>query len=216
MKFSLPHLKSVLGLAASCSLLSAGALEAKPGKDKDKGNGKDDSPGQSEEGKKGGKNKAYKHDEKAHERASKELRKDIDKDHKDFDKDFKDARKDAEKKDKEYAKWREKQFRDNDRDGVIRYFSEYRESEYGLPPGLAKNLRRGKPLPPGWRKKVNRGYVIEDNYRDDFYPLSYDLFPGLEVVPDTRLYRYGDRIVRVYEPRREVIDVIIVPTIRFD
>ena len=23
-----------------------------------------------------------------------------------------------------------------------------------LPPGLAKNLRRGKPLPPGWQKKV--------------------------------------------------------------
>ncbi len=23
-----------------------------------------------------------------------------------------------------------------------------------LPPGLAKNLRRGKPLPPGWQKKI--------------------------------------------------------------
>lgn len=23
-----------------------------------------------------------------------------------------------------------------------------------LPPGLAKNLQRGKPLPPGWRKKM--------------------------------------------------------------
>ncbi|MEZ5402105.1 MAG: hypothetical protein R2729_20700 [Bryobacteraceae bacterium] len=23
-----------------------------------------------------------------------------------------------------------------------------------LPPGLAKNLRRGKPLPPGWQKKM--------------------------------------------------------------
>jgi len=24
----------------------------------------------------------------------------------------------------------------------------------GLPPGLAKNLQRGKPLPPGWQKKM--------------------------------------------------------------
>jgi len=23
-----------------------------------------------------------------------------------------------------------------------------------LPPGLAKNLRRGKPLPPGWARKI--------------------------------------------------------------
>lgn len=24
-----------------------------------------------------------------------------------------------------------------------------------LPPGLARNLQRGKPLPPGWRKKIS-------------------------------------------------------------
>ena len=213
MKISIPHVKTVLGLAVSCSLLSAGALEAKPGKDK--GKDKDGPPGHSEKGKDKDK---YKPDKggKDHEKADKEFRKELEKDRKDFEKDVKEARKDAEKTDKEFAKWREKRFRDNDRDGVIRYFSEHRDHEHGLPPGLAKNLRRGKPLPPGWRDKVSRGYVIEDDYNDYFYPLSYDLFPGLEIVPDTRLYRYGDRIVRVYEPRREVIDLIIVPTIRFD
>lgn len=29
--------------------------------------------------------------------------------------------------------------------------------------------------------------------------------------PNTRLYHYGDRVVRIYEPRREVIDLIILP-----
>ena len=75
---------------------------------------------------------------------------------------------------------------------------------------------RGAPLPPGWRKKLVSGYVIEDDLYDNFRPLAYDLFPGLDPVPDTRLYRYGDRVVRVYEPRREIIDVIPVPTIRLD
>lgn len=204
MKISFPHLKTVLGLAVSCSLLSTGTIEAKPGKGK--GNDKGGPPGHSEKGK--GKNKGNK-EAKGHKNADKDLTKDI-------EKDVKNVRKNDEKQAKANAKWREKRFRDNDHDDVIRYFSDYRDREHGLPPGLAKNLRNGKPLPPGWRKKVDRGYVIEEDYRDHFHPLSYELFPGLEVVPDTRLYRYGDRVVRVYEPRREVIDVIIVPTIRFD
>ena len=207
-----------VGVTVTCALLSAGSLEAK--KDKDKGN---DKGGHSEKGKgKDKENKGKDKDDrvdrggKDDDKARKEMRKDLEKDRKDFEKDVKEARKDSEKRDKEIAEWREKRFRDNDREGLVRYFSRYKDREHGLPPGLAKNLRRGKPLPPGWRDKVSRGYVIEDDYQDYFYPVSYDLFPDLEVVPETRLYRYGDRIVRVYEPRREVIDLIIVPTIRFD
>jgi len=120
-----------------------------------------------------------------------------------------------EKQDKQEAKWREKRFRDDDRTGVIRYFEGFRDREHRLPPGLAKQYRAGKPLPPGWQKKVHNGYVIEDDWNGYFYPVEYETFPFLEREPDTRLYWYGDRIVRVYEPRREVIDVIIVPTIRF-
>ncbi|MEP2776644.1 MAG: hypothetical protein ABJQ29_10650 [Luteolibacter sp.] len=207
MKISIPQVKTVLGLAVSCSLLSVGVLEAKPDK------GKGGPPGHSEKGK--DKDKGNK-GAKDHDKAEKEYRKDMEKAQKDAEKRHKEAHKDAEKHDKEVAKWMEKRFRDNDRDGVIRYFSEYKDREHGLPPGLEKNLRRGKPMPPGWRDKLSRGYIIEDDYLDYYYPLSYDMFPGLEVVPDTRLYRYGDRIVRVYEPRREVIDFFIVPTLRFD
>lgn len=135
-------------------------------------------------------------------------KKDAGKERKDFDK--------ADKGDKDNTEWRKKSFRKDDRKGVLRYFSGFRENERGLPPGLAKNYLRGKSLPPGWQKKVYGGYVIGDDLRGYFHPLEYSLFPGLEAVPDTRLYLYGNRIVRVYEPRREVIDIIEVPTIRFD
>ena len=31
----------------------------------------------------------------------------------------------------------------------------------GLPPGLEKNLERGKPLPPGWHKKLHVGDILD-------------------------------------------------------
>ena len=34
------------------------------------------------------------------------------------------------------------------------YYLVNRGTPSGLPPGLAKNVARGKPLPPGWAKKV--------------------------------------------------------------
>lgn len=188
-------------LLAACLLLAAGAAEGKPGKGKgEKGGGKPEHSEKQKGGKPDNKGKPDKHDD---------VRKEIEKDHK-------EAHKADKKLDKEVAEWRKKRFRDDDRTGVIRYFSGYRENEYGLPPGLAKNYRRGKPLPPGWQKKVFDGYVIGDDMSGHFHPLKHSLFPGLEVVPNTRLYLYGNRLVRVYEPRREVIDVIEVPTIRFD
>lgn len=107
-------------------------------------------------------------------------------------------------------------FVDRDRDSVLGYFHEYRDRDHGLPPGLAKNLQRGKPLPPGWRKKLSPGVVIAADWWDRFVPLPYSYFPNLQPVPDTRLYWYGDRVYRVYEPRREVVDVIVVPTIHID
>lgn len=130
------------------------------------------------------------------------------------------AEKHADKADKRVVKDLEKgkkpKFKDAERTRVVGYFATYREAAHGLPPGLAKKLRRGKPLPPGWQKKLAPGYVIEEAWWSDFQPVPYEWFPEVEAVPDTRLYWYGDRIVRIYEPRREIIDVVIIPTIRVD
>jgi len=106
-------------------------------------------------------------------------------------------------------------YREPERGVIVEYFSRYKDNDRGLPPGLAKNLRRGKPLPPGWQGRYSPGYRIEDEYWDSFTPVSYDWFPSLRREPDVHLYYYGDRIVRVYEPRREIIEIIIVPTFRF-
>jgi len=121
------------------------------------------------------------------------------------------------KKDQNQAKvaaWKGKRFEDKERKAFLNYFDGFKNSPDGLPPGLAKNLKRGKPLPPGWQKKVTEGYIIEDAMRGFFRPLDEALFPNYKRVPDTKLYMYGDRMVRVYEPRRQVIDIFQIPGIR--
>lgn len=101
-------------------------------------------------------------------------------------------------------------FRDNERDALLSVF-QLDDGRRDLPPGLAKNLRRGKPLPPGWQDKIYDGYIVEDDgFWDHFVPVDYDYFPNVERYDDVRLYAYGDRIVRVYEPRREIIDIVVV------
>ena len=102
-------------------------------------------------------------------------------------------------------------FNDNERNAIAEYFGRYWTQGTGLPPGLAMNQRRGKPLPPGWQKKLVPGYRINDNEWTSYAPVPSEWFPKQRMEPNTRLYHYGDRVVRVYEPRREVIDVIVLP-----
>lgn len=107
-------------------------------------------------------------------------------------------------------------FVDRDRDHIATYFSSHKGNARGLPPGLAQKWDSGRRLPDGWRDRVVTGYVIEDEWRPYFEPVPYSWFPGITVVADTQLYWYGDRVVRVYEPTREVVDVVVVPTIYID
>ncbi len=102
-------------------------------------------------------------------------------------------------------------FKDKDRKEIVDYFGRFRTQGEGLPPGLAMNQRRGKPLPPGWQKKLVPGYRIEDSLWSGFAPVPSSWFPNIRMQPHTRLYYQGDRVVRVYEPRREVVDVIVLP-----
>lgn len=99
-------------------------------------------------------------------------------------------------------------FQDKERKEIVDYFGRFRTQGEGLPPGLAMNQQRGKPLPPGWQKKLVPGYRIEDQLWSGFTPVPSSWFPNVRTQPNTRLYYQGDRVVRVYEPRREVIEVI--------
>lgn len=49
-----------------------------------------------------------------------------------------------------------------ERDTILRYFRQYPVSTAGLPPGIAKNVARGKPLPPGIAKKALPGPLLAD------------------------------------------------------
>lgn len=111
-------------------------------------------------------------------------------------------------------KYEKLRFGDNDRKGINDFFSKYRSHKNGLPPGLAKNLKRGKGLPPGWQKKLEPGFIIEEPWLSNFTPVSYDYFPNLTHPENTRLYLYDDRLVRVYEPERRVLDVLILEGVK--
>jgi hypothetical protein len=188
-------------LCAGCVMLIVGVADAKS----DKSNGKGNS------GKGGGSEHSEKHgSDKGNGKDHKD--KDDDKgkgnDHKDDDKDK------ASKADDKAEPWRAHRFEDKERTVLLDYFKGYESKPQGLPPGLAKNLRRGKPLPPGWQKKVNEGYILDDETFGLFDALEDSLFPNLKPKPDIRLYLYGDRVVRVYEPKRQVIDIFPIPGIK--
>ncbi len=101
-------------------------------------------------------------------------------------------------------------FKDQQRDEIVNYFTDYQKKNKGLPPGLDMNQRRGKPLPPGWEKKLTPGSRLDDDMWSSFAPVPNEWFPNLAMEPDTRLYHYGDRVVRVQESKREILEVILL------
>jgi hypothetical protein len=105
-------------------------------------------------------------------------------------------------------------FKDDQRNQIVNYFSDYQKKHNGLPPGLDMNQRRGKPLPPGWEKKLTPGARLDDDLWSSFVPVPNEWFPGLQMEPDTRLYHYGDRIVRVRDSKREILEVILLNLLR--
>ena len=112
--------------------------------------------------------------------------------------------------------WREAgKFADKDRNELAAYWDRYKGNDNGLPPGLAKNLRKGKPLPPGWEKKIRNGWVVEDDWWGMFDRVpSTDLPKNLNLPKDTGMFLFGDRMVRVHEPTREVIDFVKMPNVK--
>lgn len=101
-------------------------------------------------------------------------------------------------------------FSDDDRNAITAIFRG-KDGSHQLPPGLAKNLKRGKPLPPGWQKKLSPGTILEQDILGSMTPLPYDLLPSLKRLPDTRLYYHDNRVVRIANATREILDVISLP-----
>lgn len=95
--------------------------------------------------------------------------------------------------------------------------SRYRddEGEYGkkhkekkLPPGLRMKLERGGELPPGWQKKVARGEVMDAEVYSHSYSLPDEIRRRMpRDIDGTSIRRIDDRIVRVMDATRTVLDV---------
>jgi len=84
-------------------------------------------------------------------------------------------------------------FHDTDR-GVFReYYRVHRDAVKPLPPGIAKNLARGKPLPPGIaRTRVPDAVLVQMPWRP----------------PGSSFYLVGDRVVML-NPKGLVADILL-------
>lgn len=89
------------------------------------------------------------------------------------------------------------------------YFRENPAARKQLPPGLAKKNK----LPPGWQKKVARGEVIPDDVWQHRVLLPPDVVRRLPPSPPgTVTVRVDDKIVRVVEDTRAVLDILGLPS----
>jgi len=100
------------------------------------------------------------------------------------------------------------EFSEHERSEIDGYFRAHPEARKQLPPGLAKKNK----IPPGWRKKLARGQRIPDDVWAHRVPLPREI--GLPEVSGVIRVRIDDRIVRVAEKTREVLDVLNLPAPR--
>lgn len=78
-----------------------------------------------------------------------------------------------------------------------------------LPPGLKKKLERGGSLPPGWQKKVERGEVLDADVYRQARPIPERYLSRLEHEPGTSVLQVDDRIIRIHDATRTILDVFL-------
>lgn len=80
-----------------------------------------------------------------------------------------------------------------------------------LPPGLAKQVARGRELPPGWQKKCVRGEIMPLEVFEHCHPLPLDVLVKLPSPPHgTILVAIDGKVVRLAKATREILDVFEV------
>ena len=96
---------------------------------------------------------------------------------------------------------------DNDNNGSSRDKPKKMKS---LPPGLQKKMARGGELPPGWQKKVARGEVLDAGLYRQSRSLPEALLHRLSTDADTELRLLDDRVIRIIDDSRVILDVLQV------
>lgn len=82
-----------------------------------------------------------------------------------------------------------------------------------LPPGLQKNVARGKALPPGWAKKLDNRYYTVKRYNDrNVYVLNNNAYRQAKVIsrphPGEVRLRVDNRVIDVIEATRVILNVL--------
>jgi hypothetical protein len=96
-------------------------------------------------------------------------------------------------------------FSTRERDEINRYFKSHPEARKQLPPGLAKKNK----LPPGWQKKLAPGQRVPDDVWERRVALPKDL--KLPEEKGTIRVRVDDKVIKVAERTREVLDILSLP-----
>ncbi|AME02114.1 hypothetical protein A9Z64_03025 [Moraxella osloensis] len=82
-----------------------------------------------------------------------------------------------------------------------------------LPPGLQKNVARGKAVPLGWAKKLDNRYYTVKQYNDrNVYVLNNNAYRQAKVIsrprPGEVRLRVDNRVLDVIEATRVIINVL--------
>ncbi len=82
-----------------------------------------------------------------------------------------------------------------------------------LPPGLQKNVARGKAVPPGWAKKLDTRYYTIKRYNDrNVYVLNNNAYRQAKVIsrprPGEVRLRVDNRVLDVLEATRVILNVL--------
>ena len=98
--------------------------------------------------------------------------------------------------------------RGDNRTGRYLTHEQYRQ----LPPGLQKNVARGKAVPPGWAKKLDNRYYTVKRYNDrNVYVLNNNAYRQAKVIsrprPGEVRLRVDNRVLDVLEATRVILNV---------
>ena len=113
----------------------------------------------------------------------------------------------------QHQKQQQKHYKDNryydSRTGRYLTHDQYRQ----LPPGLQKNVARGKAVPPGWAKKLDSRYYTVKRYNDhNVYVLNNNAYRQAKVIsrprPGEVRLRVDNRVLDVIEATRVILNVL--------
>lgn len=88
------------------------------------------------------------------------------------------------------------------------------KSQYNqLPPGLQKNVARGKAVPPGWAKKLDSRYYSVNQYNGrNVYVLNSDAYRNATILsrprPGEVRVRVDNRVLDIIEATRVILNVL--------